>query len=228
MCWICFGLLAVILFYFLFRPHSWLQEIPVTVREESGFLCFHSRRYLTPQAKLECNPEIPVATGEELGVSGHKPRWGLFALQWLESNSQLPLATRMEIGLSWGNTRGSLCSRRNSRIPLQLKKNQEVPPSSRVEAVSHCSISREIPRSLLKFATVLDTLDATQIVPWLTSLTREEHRVSWHNLNWGPFPLLISTWRSISLCWGPAPMDPGKFEGEMASANTLALIKYYL
>ena len=57
-----------------FRPLNVLQEIPVTVREESGFLCFHSRRYLTPQAKLECNPEIPVATGEELGVSGHKPR----------------------------------------------------------------------------------------------------------------------------------------------------------
>ena len=27
-------------------------------------------------------------------------------------------------------------------------------------------------------------------------------------------------------CWGPAPVDPGKLEGETASANTLALIKY--
>jgi len=34
----------------------------------------------------------------------------------------------------------------------------EVPPSSRDEALSHCSVSREIPRLLLKFETVLDTL----------------------------------------------------------------------
>ena len=27
-------------------------------------------------------------------------------------------------------------------------------------------------------------------------------------------------------CQGPALVDPGKFEGEMASANTMALIKY--
>ena len=46
----------------------------------------------------------------------------------------------------------------NSRIPPQLQKNQEVPPSSRDEALSRCSVSREIPRSLLKFERVLDTL----------------------------------------------------------------------
>ena len=34
------------------------------------------------------------------------------------------------------------------------------------------------------------------------------------------------TYFSKVLCWGPAPVDPGKFEGEMASANTLASIKY--
>ena len=28
------------------------------------------------------------------------------------------------------------------------------------------------------------------------------------------------------LAGGPAPVDPGKFEGEMALANTLALIRY--
>ena len=38
---------------------------------------------------------------------------------------------------------------RNSRIPLQLEKYHEVSPSSRDEALSHCSISLEIPRSLL-------------------------------------------------------------------------------
>ena len=28
------------------------------------------------------------------------------------------------------------------------------------------------------------------------------------------------------LCQGPAPVDPGKFEGETALVNTLALIRY--
>ena len=72
--------------------------------------------------------------------------------------------------------------RHNSRIPQQLEKNHEVPPSLRDEALSLCSVSREIPRSLLKFETVLDTLDATQKVPRHTSLTREEHRVFQHKL----------------------------------------------
>ena len=53
----------------------------------------------------------------------------------------------------------------NSRIPPQLEKNHDVPPSSLDEALSHCSVSREIPHSLLKFETVLDTLDATQSSP---------------------------------------------------------------
>ena len=30
----------------------------------------------------------------------------------------------------------------------------------------------------------------------------------------------------VLICWGPAPVDPGKFEGETVLANTLALIKY--
>ena len=30
----------------------------------------------------------------------------------------------------------------------------------------------------------------------------------------------------LEWCWGPAPVDPGKIEGETVLANTLALIKY--
>ena len=89
----------------------------------------------------------------------------------------------------------------NSRIPPQLEKNHEVPPSSRDEALSHCNVLREIPRSFLNFETVLNTFDATQKVPRHTFLTREELLVSWHNLIWAPSPLLISTWGSIPLLW---------------------------
>ena len=56
------------------RALNGLQEIPFATQEESGVLCFHWRRGLTPWVNLECNHEILVATGEEHGVSGHKPR----------------------------------------------------------------------------------------------------------------------------------------------------------
>ena len=42
-----------------------LQEIRVATREDSGVLCFPSRRGLTPRGILECNPEIPAFPGEE-------------------------------------------------------------------------------------------------------------------------------------------------------------------
>ena len=58
--------------------------------------------------------------------------------------------------------------RRNSRgtpsFPLQLEKNQEILPLTWDETLFHCSLSREIPRSLLKLQRVLDTLHATQEV----------------------------------------------------------------
>ena len=47
------------------RPLSGLQDIPDATREESGVLCFPSRRGLTPCVSLECNSEIPVTPGEE-------------------------------------------------------------------------------------------------------------------------------------------------------------------
>ena len=43
----------------------WLQEIRVVNREDSGVLCFLSRRGLTPRGILQCNPEIPAFPGEE-------------------------------------------------------------------------------------------------------------------------------------------------------------------
>ena len=38
----------------------------------------------------------------------------------------------------------------NSRIPPQLEKNDVVPPSSKDEALARYSVSREVPRSVLK------------------------------------------------------------------------------
>ena len=48
-----------------FRPLIGLQELHVVTREDSGVLCFHSRRGVTHRVRLECDPDIPVAPGEE-------------------------------------------------------------------------------------------------------------------------------------------------------------------
>ena len=72
-------------------------------------------------------------------------------------------------------TRGDPCGpRRNSRgtpsFLLQLRKNQEILPSTRDEALFCCGVSREIPPSLFSLDRVLGTLDATQEVPLNTHL----------------------------------------------------------
>ena len=46
-----------------------------------------------------------------------------------------------------------------------------VTPSSKDEALARYSVSREVPRSLLKSEKLLGTLDATPKVPRHTSLT---------------------------------------------------------
>ena len=81
-----------------------------------------------------------------------------------------------------------LCApRRNSRIPPQLEKNHEVAPSSRDEALSHCSISREVPHSLLKLGTVLNTLYETQEVPRHTHPHSSGTPIFLAHLNLSPF-----------------------------------------
>ena len=48
---------------------------------------------------------------------------------------------------------------------MQLKKNDVVPTSSQDEALARYSVSREVPCSVLKWETVLGSLDATSKVP---------------------------------------------------------------
>ena len=44
-------------------PPSELQEIPVAIREQTGFFASTQDECLSPRVRLECNPEIPVAPG---------------------------------------------------------------------------------------------------------------------------------------------------------------------
>ena len=46
-------------------PPTELQEIPVAIREQSGFFASTRDECLSPRVRLECNPEIPVAPAEE-------------------------------------------------------------------------------------------------------------------------------------------------------------------
>ena len=52
-----------------------------------------------------------------------------------------------------------------SRIQTQLEKNDVVPTSSQDEALARYIVSREVPCSVLKWETVLGSLDATPKVP---------------------------------------------------------------
>ena len=79
----------------------------------------------------------------------------------------------------------------NSRMPPQLEKTHVVPTSWHDEALAPYSVSREVPRSVLKCETVLGTFDATPKVPQHTGLTGGEHRGSLHHLTCAPSPLLI-------------------------------------
>ena len=90
-----------------------------------------------------------------------------------------------------------------------------VPPSSQDETLAHYSVSRVVPRSVLKLKTVLGTLAATPKVPQHTSLTRGEHQVSRHHFSSAPSPLLIATGGSIPLlCLEGVPDLPGAPQDE--------------
>ena len=77
--------------------------------------------------------------------------------------------------------------RRKSTIPSQLEKNHVVSPSSQDEALARHSVSREVPRFILKFETVFGKLRETPKVPWHTGL----HPIFWN--------LLYYTEESLSL-----------------------------
>ena len=72
-------------------------------------------------------------------------------------------------------------------FPPSLEENHWILPLTRDEALSHCSVSREITRSLLKLETVLNTLYAT---PAVFQHTRPHSRgtpISPADLNLSPF-----------------------------------------
>ena len=136
-------------------------DSPFTPREGRGVPCLHMKWGLTPLLKLHRNPEIHVRTEEEHLGSSLNSRWGpMPCTNWrgipraplqLEWRLDFPEAT--QVG-PWGpcsNWRGT-----PSFLP-QLEKTQEILLSTRDQVPFHCSISREIPPSLLRLETVLET-----------------------------------------------------------------------
>ena len=99
---------------------------------------------------------------------GYKPIWGLFCpAVTREQSPALPRNSNGRLEFP-GPTQEEVCIPcRNSRIRPQLEKNHVIPPSSQDEALSCYSVSREGAHSILKFETVLGTLDATQKFPYI-------------------------------------------------------------
>ena len=82
-------------------------------------------------------------------------------LEW----AAMPSSTRIEDWASQGQPKRDLKFLSFSRIPMQLMKNDVVPTSSQDEVLARYSVSREVPCSVLKWETVLGSLDATPKVP---------------------------------------------------------------
>ena len=98
--------------------------------EESGGICFHWRRGLTPRVKLECNPEIPVTNGrnmEFLDTTLHEAYLPCSVSRPIPSSSSL-LELRLDFPGAIYEAPGAPCQA--SIILLQLEKNHKVPPSS--------------------------------------------------------------------------------------------------
>ena len=96
------------------RPLSGLQEILVATREESGVLCFPSRRGLIPRVSLECNPEIPISLEMNIRSWTHDSMRSLWPSV---SRAQPPAFPR--------NSKGSL------GFPGRHKRKPEIPVVSR-------------------------------------------------------------------------------------------------
>ena len=121
--------------------------------EEPRDPCQHRR------GSLRFLPQLQMRTGA-LGVTGDESRQASRKLHgdWIFLRKH-----------EWVS--GPHCNSRGTPNFLpQLRKNQEILPSTRDEALSHYGISRENPPSVLCLQRVIDTLEATQEVPRHTRL----------------------------------------------------------
>ena len=92
--------------------------------------------------------------------------------------------------------------RRNSRIPPQLEKRHVVPPSSQDEALAPYSVSREVPRSVLKCETVLAPLMRPQKFLDAPEDLQTESETDLGPCFWGKvLPRLLRTHLHLSSIW---------------------------
>ena len=91
-------------------PREGKGDTAATTREESARVCPHSRRGLTPLARLQKYPKIHVTTGEESSVPALTPHKVLGPSIDERGIPRGHRATRMGTGLSLGHQSGSLRS----------------------------------------------------------------------------------------------------------------------
>src|SRR5574337_1051522 len=93
----------------LFRSVS-SKRYPSRLESRAGFVASTRDECLSPQVRLECNPEIPVAPLEEhwlLDTSLDEVYWPCCHSRAMPS---FPSQLEWKIGLAWANTRGILNS----------------------------------------------------------------------------------------------------------------------
>ena len=152
-------------------PREGKHDTAATAREESARACPHSRRGLTPLARLQKYPKIHVSTGEESSGSGANSTQGLMLWHQRVRNPGRPLSN------SHGDWPFLRPPERVPEVPVvsrehlpQLEKIQEVFPSWRDEVHFCLGVSRLITSNIWNFQRVLHTLPATQVVPRHTRL----------------------------------------------------------
>ena len=116
-------------------PGEWKRDTAATAREESARACPHSRRGLTPLARLQKYPKIHVSTGEESSGSGTYSTKDIRPRHRRERNPERPAS------YSHGDWPFLRPPERVPEVPVvsrehlpQLEKIQEVLPSRRDEA----------------------------------------------------------------------------------------------
>ena len=124
-------------------------DFPAETPEEPRDPCWHWRGNLMFWPQLQMRTSAPAMTVEESWEAPHNSYRDWTFLRPHEWVPEVPVVTREEPQVS----------NRNSR------KTRRFSPSKQDEALFCCSISREIPPSLLSLEGVLYTLEATQQVP---------------------------------------------------------------
>ena len=160
------------------------RDSRVTTGNSGFLLCWPRKSNLPFELPGRAGDWAPFTEGQT------RPHLGLYP------GLNVPLHRRQGFGVAFhtlpGNSNGRLDflgqHKRKPEFPVVTRESDRnsrkttcFPRHRKMRPFVRYSISREVPRSILKCETVLGTLDATPKVPRHTRLTQGEHRGSRHH-----------------------------------------------